>query len=229
MKIQPIQKINAVEQVFEQMQGLLIEGVWRLGDKLPSENELSENFGVSRMTIRQALQKLKALGLIETRSGSGSYVREINLEDSLTKVISLMYIGEPSQMHVFQFREMIDSESARLATSAADDNSLQKMEKLLEKMQRSADKDDKIAFSKHDLNFHMIIVKLTGNPMIIKAYDILKNVLSESMNYVIEKMKYAPALEFHRKILDAMKNKDADRAEKLMREHIRHNYSYFRR
>ena len=61
MKIQPIQKINAVEQVFEQLQGLLIDGTWRAGDKLPSENELADTFGVSRMTIRQSMQKLKAL------------------------------------------------------------------------------------------------------------------------------------------------------------------------
>ena len=136
MNIQPIQKINAVEQVFEQMQNLLIEGTWRSGDKLPSENELSETFGVSRMTIRQAMQKLKALGLIETRTGSGSYVREVSPEDSLNDLIPLMYIGKPSQMHVFQFREMIDSESVRIATPLMDSKSLDQLEEMLGKMKR---------------------------------------------------------------------------------------------
>ena len=227
MKIQPIQKINAVEQVFEQLQGLLIDGTWRAGDKLPSENELAETFGVSRMTIRQSMQKLKALGLIETRTGSGSYVRELNPEDSLNELIPLMYIGEPSLIHVFQFREMIDSESVRLATPIVDDKGIKQLEEILAKMKKAADEDDGNAFSKYDFKFHMAIVSMTGNPMMIKAYDILLNVLKESMNSVIEKMKYKPALGYHKKIIDAMRKKDPVLAEQIMREHIKQNYAYF--
>ncbi len=229
MNIQPIQKVNAVEQVFEQMQGLLIEGAWHSGDKLPSENELSATFGVSRMTIRQSMQKLKALGLIETRTGSGSFVRELAPEDSLNELIPLMYIGKPSQRHVFQFREMIDSESARIATPLAGFRNLRQLEELLEKMKKASDADDGKAFSHYDLNYHTAIVKLTGNPMIIRAYEILQTALKESMFAVIEKMRYTPALNYHRKILDAMKARDAVLAEQLMREHIRQNYSYFER
>ncbi len=227
MNIQPIQKINAVEQVFEQMQGLLIDGTWRAGDKLPSENDLSETFGVSRMTIRQAMQKLKALNLIETRTGSGSYVREFNPEDSLNELIPLMYIGEPSQIHVFQFREMIDSESVRIATLMEDKKGITQLEEYLEKMKKAANEDNGKLFSQYDLKYHMAIVKMTGNPMLVKAYDILRNVLKESMYSVIEKMKYKPALAFHRKIIDAMKKGDEAEAEKLMRAHIRQNYAYF--
>jgi len=227
MNINPIQKINAVEQVFDQMQRLLIEGTWHAGDKLPSENDLSAAFGVSRMTIRQAMQKLKALGLIETRTGSGSYVREINPEDSLNELIPLMYIGNPSPLHVFQFREMIDSESVRIATLTADKSSLKKLEDLLAKMKKASLEDNGKAFSQYDLQFHMAIVKMTDNPMMVKAYEILLNVLMESMDNVIEKMKYKPALDYHRKILDAMKKRDEVQAEALMREHIRQNYAYF--
>ncbi|MBO7387717.1 MAG: FadR family transcriptional regulator [Lachnospiraceae bacterium] len=227
MKIQPIQKINAVEQVFEQLQGLLIDGTWRAGDKLPSENELADTFGVSRMTIRQSMQKLKALGLIETRTGSGSYVREFNPEDSLNELIPLMYISEPSQIHVFQFREMIDSESVRLATAVVDDKGIKQLEEILAKMKKAADDDDGSAFSKYDFKFHMAIVSMTGNPMMIKAYDILLNVLRESMNSVIEKMKYKPALNYHKKIIEAMRKKDPVLAEQIMREHIKQNYAYF--
>ncbi len=227
MKITPIQKINVVEQVYDQMQALLIDGTWHPGDKLPSENELAETFGVSRMTVRQAMQKLKALGLIETRTGSGSYVREVNPEDSLQELIPLMYIGGPSQEHVFQFREMIDSESVRIATPLAADKDLDKLEELLQKMKKASEQDDGKAFSSYDLKFHMSIVKMTGNPMMIKAYQILLSVLTESMNNVIEKMKYAPALDYHRRIIDAMREKDAEKAERLMREHIGQNYTYF--
>ncbi len=227
MNINPIQKTNAVEQVFDQLQGLLIEGTWSSGDKLPSENELADAFGVSRMTIRQAMQKLKALGLIETHTGSGSFVREMYPEDSLNELIPLMYIGKPSQTHVFQFREMIDSESVRIATPLADEKNLSKLEDMLRKMEKASAEDNAEAFSNYDLKFHMTIVKMTDNPMIIKAYKILLNVLTESMASVIDKMKYKPALDYHRRIIEAMKKRDEVLAEQLMHEHIRQNYTYF--
>ncbi len=94
-------------------------------------------------------------------------------------------------------------------------------------MKKASVEDNVKAFSQYDLKFHMAIVKMTGNPMMIKAYEILLHVLTESMDYVIEKMKYKPALDYHRKILDAMKNRDEVLAVKLMREHIRQNYAYF--
>ncbi len=227
MEIQPIKKINVVEQVFDQMQTLLIEGEWKSGDKLPSENELADTFGVSRMTIRQVMQKLKALGLIETRTGSGSFVREVTADDSLQDLIPLMYIGGTTQLQVFQFREMIDSESVRLATVLVTEGDLKKLDVILEQMKTDAAQDDAAAFSRHDLKFHSKIVALTDNPLMIKTYQILLPVLSESMQSVIDKMKYAPALDYHARILDAMREKDAGKAEQIMREHIRENYPYF--
>ena len=227
MQITPIQKVNVVEEIFEQLESMLIEGTWKPGDKIPSENELSETFGVSRMTVRQALQKMKALGLIETRSGSGSYVRQVNPDDSLQDLVPLMVLGDTSQQQVFQFREIIDAESIRIATPIATTEDLSRLEELLGKMKQSADNGDGEKFSEYDLKFHMGIVEMTGNPLIIRTNQILQAVLAESMNSVIEKMRFAPGLDYHEKILNAMKDKDAHLAEKLMREHIRQNYHYF--
>ena len=227
MQITPIQKVNVVEEIFDQLQSMLIEGTWKPGDKIPSENELSETFGVSRMTIRQALQKMKALGLIETRSGSGSFVRKISPDDSLQDLVPLMYIGDTTQQQVFQFREIIDAESIRIAAPIATPEALEHLEELIVKMKQAAAGGDGESFSKYDLQFHMAIVEITGNPLIIKTNQILQAVLAESMNSVIEKMRFAPGLEYHEKILNAMKEKDAHKAEHLMREHIRQNYQYF--
>ena len=226
MEIKPIQKVNAVEQIFEQLQGLLIEGVWKPGDKIPSENELSETFGVSRMTVRQALQKLKALGMIETRTGSGSFVRQISADDSLRDLAPLMYLGDTSQQQVFQFREMIDSESIRIATPLAGEKDLAHLEVLLALMKQAAADDDCKEFAKYDLQFHMFIVELTGNPLIIKTNEILQNVLAESMETLIERMRYEKGLEYHERIICAMRERDAAGAEAVMREHIRQNYLY---
>ena len=59
-------KISASEQVFEALQSQISSGVWKVGDRLPSEGELAERYGVNRLTVRVALQKLNALGVVET-------------------------------------------------------------------------------------------------------------------------------------------------------------------
>lgn len=228
MNITPIKKVNAVEEVFDQMQSLLIDGTWKPGEKLPSENELSQTFAVSRMTIRQAMQKLKALGLIETRTGSGSFVREMRPDDCMQDLIPLMFIGDNSQLQVFQFREMIESESVRIATPLLTAEALKTLEHICRQMRKDAEADDSDAFSEHDLLFHTTLVKLSGNPLIIRAYQILAQVLEESMRSVIHAMKYSYGLDYHNRILEAMRKGDAELAEKLTREHIRQNYSYFR-
>ena len=76
LKVVPVKKSSASDQVFEQLKDNLIQGTWKPGEKLASENELASLFGVSRITIRQALSRLAALGLVETRLGEGSFVEK---------------------------------------------------------------------------------------------------------------------------------------------------------
>jgi GntR family transcriptional repressor for pyruvate dehydrogenase complex len=82
MEIEKIKRVNIGDQVYEKLQKMIFDGNWKSGDKLPSENVLAESFGVSRMTIRQELQKLVAIGLVETRIGEGSYVKELSFATS---------------------------------------------------------------------------------------------------------------------------------------------------
>ena len=119
MGIKPIKKVNVGEQVFEQLKRMLIEGEWEPGSKIPSENELADLFNVSRITVRQALQKLNALGLIETKLGEGSFVKSVDIGESMNALIPVMYLGEHSASQVFEFRQIIETECARLACERA--------------------------------------------------------------------------------------------------------------
>lgn len=227
MKIQPIQKVNVGEQVFQQMKKQLITSEWKPGDKLPSENELADMFNVSRITIRQALQKLSALDLVETRLGEGSFVKEIEVERSLNELIPTMYLGGQSQSQVIEFREIIDSESARLAAKRAEKADIEELRALVGEMKKAQKNEDNKGYAKSDLAFHIKIGEMTKNPLIIKTNSILRDILEESMDDVIRKMGFEPGIYYHEKILDAIENGEASLAMKLMREHIRKNESYF--
>ena len=103
MGIVPIKKVNVGQMVFDQMQELLIRGEWKPGDRLPSENELADMFNVSRITIRQALQKLSVLGLVETRFGEGSFVKKFDIGENMNALVPMLYLDKSSNLQVFVF------------------------------------------------------------------------------------------------------------------------------
>ncbi|MCI8297202.1 MAG: FadR family transcriptional regulator [Lachnospiraceae bacterium] len=227
MGIKPIKKVRVGEQVFQQMKGLLISGEWRPGDKLPSETELAEQFGISRITVRQALQRLSALNLIETRLGEGSFVKTVEIDQPLDNLISIAYLGTKTQSQVLEFRTILEVASAGLAAIRAGDEDLLLLQENLSHMKAIAAQKDDDAFSDLDLEFHTAIGQITKNPLIIRTNSILRDVLEPSMKEVIQRMGYETALRYHAQIIDAIRQKDSALAEDLMRKHIEENKAFF--
>ncbi len=227
MEIKPIRKVNVGEMVFNQLQDLLIRGEWKPGDRLPSENELAELFHVSRITVRQALQKLSAMGLIETRLGEGSFVRKVDASESMNALVSTLYLDNASSLQVFEFREILDTEAAGLAVERGTEAEIQELEIILHDMRRYFESKLYDEFAKKDLEFHFQISKMTKNKFLIQTNMILKKVLEISMEDVVNKMGCEPALYYHQAILDAIRKKNKKEAMCLMREHIRRNATYY--
>ncbi len=227
MNIKPIKKVNVGEQVFDQLKKMIIDGKWTQGSKIPSENELANQFQVSRVTIRQALQKLNTLGLLETKLGEGSFVKTLDIGSSMNALIPTFFLGDRASFQVFEFREIMETQCARLAATRAEQEDIENLTILLEQMVEAKEKGDLKEFARVDLDFHFKIAQLTQNELIIKANSILKDILQTSMVEVIDKMGYENGLYYHRKILDAIIQRDGDKAMLAMQEHIRKNSFYF--
>ena len=75
MALKQITRVNIAEKVFEQLRDQILQGTWKEGEKLPSEQELTETLGVSRSSVRQAIRTLADYGMVETRNGTGTYVK----------------------------------------------------------------------------------------------------------------------------------------------------------
>lgn len=227
MGIKPIKKVNVGEQVLFQLKKMLIDGEWAPGTKIPSENELADLFGVSRITVRQALQKLNALGLIETRLGDGSYVRDLNVGDSMNALIPVMYLGEQSAAQVFEFRQILETGCTRLAVNRATAKDIEELKAILAKMTKCKDDADIKNFSQADLDFHFKIAQITKNALFIKTNSILQDVLEQSMNAVIDKMGFENGIYYHGEIIKAIENRDEELAVQMMNKHIEKNFEYF--
>ncbi len=186
-------KISASEQVFEALQSQISSGVWKVGDRLPSEGELAERYGVNRLTVRVALQKLNALGVVETRTGSGTYVIEFDFEGYLH--MASRFYGQSGMMkNVTEFRNHMEIECARLACERATDDELAELERLaLEHGRVWMDTEGvehdvwcrRVADA--DLAFHEQVVRMSHNPLYGYSFAVARGPIYEYMLFCVSK------------------------------------------
>ena len=129
-------KPSATEQVYEALRGRISSGEWRPGERLPSESELAASFGVNRLTVRMALQKLAALGVTATRTGSGTYVLDFDLDGCLRAVSGFALRGL-ERKHLTEFRNHMEIECARLACERAAPEELDELARLAAEHRRA--------------------------------------------------------------------------------------------
>ncbi|MDK2902913.1 MAG: GntR family transcriptional regulator, transcriptional repressor for pyruvate dehydrogenase complex [Clostridiales bacterium] len=226
MGIQPIKKANVSEQVYEQLKRQLLSGEWKQGDKIPSENELAKAFNVSRVTVRHAMRKLTALGLIETRVGEGSFVKEVKPGVYMNAIIPLAYLGENSTLEVLEFRYVIESESVGLAAERATQEDIAELKEILKDMEDV--KEDTKLFAEADLRFHFKIAQITRNSLIIETYNILNDILETAMTDIVKRLGFKLGIYYHTKLVEAIERHDSEQAKKIMKEHVNKTIENYR-
>lgn len=223
MAIKSIKRINVSENVFEQMKQQLAENEWKPGEKLPSEGALAEMFGVSRVTIRNALQKLVVLGLIETKLGDGSYVRNSGIDSCMNSLMPTIYL-EQNLQEIIEFRLVIETETAALAAQRVTEEDVKKLRMYIDRMEQA--QNDYAKLAKIDYDFHYAIAEVTQNPLVIRSYSIVMEALSSAMVRIVERMSGEWGKISHPKIVDAIAAKDPESARNYMRSHIMRSFEY---
>ncbi len=218
MQIHPVKKLNISDQVYEQLKEQLINGVWKQGDKIPSENELVALFDVSRVTVRQALSKLITLGLLETRQGEGTFVKEITPGVYMKELIPYIYLNKDSFREVLEFRLVVEVETAGIAAQKITEKDIARLERCLNRMIKYKDELEKYVYE--DLHFHMIIAKSTQNTLIIQVNNIVREIIRETIKNVTEEIGIEVGLKYHKLLIDSFKLRDSEMAKNMMREHL---------
>jgi GntR family transcriptional repressor for pyruvate dehydrogenase complex len=170
MALKVVEKQSVGDVVFDQMMHALSTKEWSPGAKIPGENELAKSMGVSRVTVRGALQKLAALGLVESKQGEGTFVSEISGAQGMNAVFPTMILGKGSAMEMLEFREAFECGSAAIAAKHADKGDIAKLQEAIDRMQREDLTIEQRRRS--DADFHVILGEATKNPIILKVYDI---------------------------------------------------------
>ena len=188
-----IKKVSASEQVCEAIQEQISGGVWRVGDKLPSESELAQKFGVNRLTVRMALQKLNALGIVETRTGSGTFVIEFDFEGYL-KTASRFFEQSGMMQNVTEFRNHIEIECARLAMERATPEDLAELERLALRHREAWAETEGLTHEEWckrvaaaDLAFHEHVCRISHNPLYAYAFAVAREPIHQYMLFCLSK------------------------------------------
>jgi DNA-binding FadR family transcriptional regulator len=217
--LKPIKKESVRGQVFWQLRDQILRRTWPPGSKLPSEHELSRTMGVSRVSIREGIQHLVSLGILETRHGEGTFVRELGSgQVHFNALIPLLVLDDIDILHVLEYRRIVEKGAAALAAERATDQDLVEMEAVYDQMVRV--RDNVAEFARADLEFHLVLAKATRNPVIIKVNNVLRSILEVSMENIVSTLGMEDGLHYHRLIIEAIRARDAQAAEGLLQEHV---------
>lgn len=216
----PLQKVTAVEAIVESLKERMRTGEFMPGDRLPSEQEMLTQYNVSRLTLREALARLAALGIIRVHHGKGAFVAEEISPAALDNVLIPLFSRHDAAMmqDLVDARAMIESEIAVRVAKNRTDEDLQLLRELIE-CDKSVFKDPE-RFARQDYAFHEALVDMAGNQFLKVMYrPLYHQIRSFLVEYATSADDLEAAMERHRPILEAIQARDAEAAQRLAKGH----------
>jgi GntR family transcriptional regulator, transcriptional repressor for pyruvate dehydrogenase complex len=203
--------------VVEDMLTLIRQGKFKMGEKLPTEAELSVRFDVSRGTLRAAIQELARLGYVEVRQGDGTYLRSPDNE-TLAQPFQALLASEPFlASELLQLRRLLEPEIARLAAIKCTLADAHILRGLLEEQRSRTAKGETLAAQ--DLAFHHEIARIANNNLVRKILTMLHSLLKD-LRYQALLSDETKTLKQHQKIAEAIIKRDSEKAKTEMAKHL---------
>lgn len=191
---------------------------WKVGERIPSENQLTQSLGASRASVRNAIQYLVALGVLESQHGRGTYLLAGQVDlDALNR--GRITPGDCEDMaSVLEFRLAVESECAFLAAQKTSTALVSKLEKELHLMEENL--NQQAPFVMHDMRFHMIIANASGNALLSKSLVTVFSETQKNHEQMNTLFGFEDGIYYHTKILEAIRIGDAKAAKRWMRKHM---------
>lgn len=217
--IRPISRATLPKEIVKALTSLIMKGVWKPGDLIPSEKELAKRFQVGRSTIREAVKSLAVLGVLELRAGEGSIVQAPNSELLSGAFRWGLLLSERNLDDLVDVRVLIEAECARRAAQRNSSALLELLDASLTDM--AAHQTDHTAFMESDTRFHMAIARAAQNPIFENMGSTIQSIVRiwYPKTYFIPETKDRTIAE-HRAIAEAIGAGDAHQAALAMQKHL---------
>ncbi len=218
--LKPVSKVTLVEQVATQLAERISRGTWPAGQRLPVEAELCRALGIGRSTLREALKSLAFIGMVRMRPGEGTYVTHGYAGISGQILARGILQTERDFGDLWETRSILETRMAALAAERADAHDIEKLDKILERMEASLGGGG-ADYADLDLEFHFAIADGAKNRMLRELLVPVRGMIHEW----IEKShklsgKRENALKEHHRIANAIRQRDPDKAQKAMETHL---------
>lgn len=200
----------------------IVAGELKDGDVLPSQDELARSLEVSRASLREALNRLSVMGLIETRHGAGTFVKMVRPVEYMNSLSSLVIVEQTSARELLDVRLCIESALASLAARNATDDNVVELRSAVGRMEDAIEADDLKGFVVGDFQFHMCVARSSNNRVLGKVLEIVSDLLYEFILQIVLKhpSHTLTAASHHRQIYLAIRDQDPIVAGQSMERHI---------
>lgn len=209
--MQPAIRTNLADSAASSLRAEISGGRWQVGERIPNETDLAELLSISRGTVREAVRMLVSQGMLETRQGSGTYVRS-----AVDPAAAFDRVKRSGLRDQWEARAALDVEAARLAALRHAPADLLRMRRLLVQRGTVADGGHE-AFIRRDIAFHKSVVEASGNRAMIELYDFFTGAITETIKATLSGELPEPDAPAHAAIVDAVASGDPDRAAAAVR------------
>jgi len=209
------------DDVLHQIKKSIVDGVYKPGEKLPSEKELLETFDVSRGSLRVALKSLERLGFIGIKTGvfGGAYVADSVVHSFSTALYDIIRMKQIELREVLEMREVIEPAIAALAAERRDQDDLKELEASIA-VREKAVRMGKVPIVVN-IDFHQVLAKASKNEMFSLIMDVMGLILNDEFKRIgLSLEDHTSIVDFHKKIAARIREKDGRSASRLMHEHV---------
>lgn len=219
MEFKAMNRTSITEEIIEHIKDLIRSQELKDGDQLPTEEQMAEQMGVGRGTIRESLRVLIHLGLIE-RNRKRTMVAPLAYEKLQNKEVFKKIDSHRDVMEMMELRKVIEPEAAGLAAERADHDEISQMAEVYQHMVET--EGDIQVFVTHDTKFHLLIMKAAGNNLFMEIMNNIQQLLRKNQLLVAkERAHIMPrSIEFHGKILTAIRARNKGLAKRQMLNHM---------
>lgn len=222
--LKPVEKQRVAEEIAEQLRGLILNGQYPPGSKLPPERELSKRLRVNRASLREALKKLEHLGLVRIRQGDGTRVQNFMETGGIELVQHLLPLGggKPELIRdLLEFRRIFGREIARLAAarSSQDKDGIAKLRAIADKADQTHGAAELFDL---DFEFYVVLASLSGNQVMLLLINTVRDGVRGFLPLLANLAAPTDAVrKHHRDLIAAIEQNDVAGAGKVADEYLR--------
>ena len=220
MAFTPVRQARASGEIVTQIERAIFDGDLKSGNRLESERELAERFGVSRITVRDALRVLEARGLVHVKVGAsgGAFVTETNADQVAESISTMILLRRMTLSGVAEARTIVETATSELAAERADGRAIERIERSVEKGRAVV--REQAPHTEASMDFHVAVADASGNELLKATVAAYRDLLIQTLHDMRDVRSARATQKAHEDILDAIRSHDPEAARSLMLAHL---------